>query len=107
MTRRFLSLLVPVLILLALAPTSDAAPSAAAPARVAPLMFIENVGQFGTRARFQVRGANASLFIADDALWYTFTDTAASNARNSKRDLSNPRSTARASQPTVRRGVNL
>jgi protocatechuate 3,4-dioxygenase beta subunit len=107
MTRRFLSLLVPVLILLALAPTSDAAPSAAAPARVAPLMFIENVGQFGTRARFQVRGANASLFIADDALWYTFTDTAASNARNSKRDLPNPRTTARASQPTVRRGVNL
>jgi hypothetical protein len=45
-------------------------------------MFIENVGQFpaspgGTgdqRARFQVRGGNATLYLAEDALWFTVLD---------------------------------
>jgi hypothetical protein len=36
-----------------------------------PLMFIENVGQFGARARFQVHGGNATLYVADDGLWVT------------------------------------
>ena len=37
----------------------------------APVMFIENVGQFPDGARFQVRGANNTLWLADDALWIT------------------------------------
>jgi hypothetical protein len=39
--------------------------------RSAPLMFIENVGQFDQRARFQVRGDNATLYVAEDGLWVT------------------------------------
>jgi hypothetical protein len=39
--------------------------------RSAPLMFIENVGQFDQRARFQVRGGNAILWLAEDGLWVT------------------------------------
>jgi len=47
--------------------------------RSAPLMFIENVGQFpappgGTgdqRARFQVYGGHATLYLAEGALWFT------------------------------------
>jgi hypothetical protein len=36
-----------------------------------PLTFIENVGQFDERARFQLSGGNTTLFLADDALWVT------------------------------------
>jgi hypothetical protein len=31
-------------------------------------MFIENVGQFDERARFQVRGGNHTLWLTDDGL---------------------------------------
>jgi hypothetical protein len=39
--------------------------------RSAPLMFIENVGQFDQRARFQVRGGDATLWLAEGGLWVT------------------------------------
>jgi len=59
------------------------APAAAgpAPARVqaaldsAPLMFIENVGQFAHGARFQVRGGERTIWLAEDALWVTALET--------------------------------
>ena len=38
------------------------------------IMFIENVGQFDSRARFQVRGGEATLFLADDAIWFTYLE---------------------------------
>ena len=39
----------------------------------APLLFIQNAGQFAPQARFQVRGGlgGGSLWLADDALWIT------------------------------------
>ncbi|MBC8446000.1 MAG: SBBP repeat-containing protein, partial [Chloroflexi bacterium] len=36
-----------------------------------PVMFIENVGQFAEGARFQVRGGNGTLWLAEDAIWVT------------------------------------
>ena len=42
----------------------------------APLMFIENMGQFEEGARFQVRGAQGSLWLAEDALWTTVVEPA-------------------------------
>jgi len=42
--------------------------------RNAPLMFIENVGQFDAGARFQVYGSNATLYLADDSLWFTMLE---------------------------------
>ena len=65
------------------APGQAPAPSAAGPApdRVeaaldsAPLMFIENVGQFDPRARFQVRGGERTIWLAEDALWVTALET--------------------------------
>ncbi len=55
------------------------APSAAgpAPARVqaaldsGPVMFIENVGQFDPRARFQVRGGERTIWLTEDGIWVT------------------------------------
>jgi hypothetical protein len=35
------------------------------------LLFIENVGQFGDGARYQVRGGSSTLWLAQDALWIT------------------------------------
>lgn len=32
-------------------------------------MFLENVGQLDRHARFQVRGGNATLYLAEDGLW--------------------------------------
>jgi len=52
-----------------------------APARVqaaldsGPVMFIENVGQFDPRARFQVRGGERTIWLAEDALWVTALET--------------------------------
>ncbi len=37
----------------------------------APLLFIENVGQFDPRARFQVRGDSVTLWLAEEGLWIT------------------------------------
>ncbi len=34
-----------------------------------PVMFIENFGQFDDRARFQVRGGDHMLWLAQDAIW--------------------------------------
>jgi hypothetical protein len=52
------------------APAPDRARVSAA-LRSAPLMFIENVGQFDQRARFQVRGGDATLWLAEGGLWMT------------------------------------
>lgn len=47
------------------------------------LMFIENVGQFDARARFQVRGGAGTLWLAEDGLWLTLVEKAGAD-----RDLS-------------------
>jgi hypothetical protein len=40
----------------------------------APVMFIENVGQFDERARFQVRGDDRTIWLAEDAIWVTILE---------------------------------
>ncbi len=44
---------------------------AAANTSAANLLFIENVGQFDSGARYQVRGVGGTLWLAQDALWLT------------------------------------
>ena len=72
-------------------------PQAAAPVaanaseilRNSPVMFIENVGQFAEGARFQVRGGNGTLWLADDALWITIVEPiAVSDQRSARSGLS-------------------
>jgi murein DD-endopeptidase MepM/ murein hydrolase activator NlpD len=43
--------------------------------RSSPVMFIENVGQFDERARFQVRGGTGTIWLAEDAIWITVLET--------------------------------
>jgi hypothetical protein len=57
------------------APAHEISPGSALTHRGrAALMFIANVGQFDAGALFQVRGAGASMFLAEDALWLTVVD---------------------------------
>jgi YD repeat-containing protein len=59
---------------------SSATPAAPVPKEVgsrapsAPLMFIENVGQYDPRARFVVRGSDGSIQLAEDAIWVTYIE---------------------------------
>jgi hypothetical protein len=45
-------------------------PFAAKALRSAPVMFIENVGQFPDDARYQVWGGPATTWLAEDAIWF-------------------------------------
>lgn len=42
-------------------------------------IFIENVGQFDPRARFQAQGNGATIYFADDAIWFTLLEPFAEN----------------------------
>ena len=46
-------------------------PAVDAQAQAGSALFIENTGQFRDGARFQVIGANGTLWLADEALWLT------------------------------------
>jgi len=62
---------------LVLLPAASAIPQPAASAFAnnttsgAPLMFIENTGQFDPRARFEMRGASETMWLTEDAIWIT------------------------------------
>ncbi|MCX7841215.1 MAG: hypothetical protein N2559_17390, partial [Anaerolineae bacterium] len=78
------------------------APAMPTGSRGLPLMFIENVGQFDTRARFQVRGNHATIYLAPDALWFNVLDKADAVRRqpHDKMHLKPP-------VPVARQSVNL
>ena len=44
------------------------------PSQGIPLTFMENIGQFDARVRFQASNGNTTLFLTDDALWVSLTD---------------------------------
>jgi hypothetical protein len=43
--------------------------------RYSPVMFIQNVGQFDGRARFQVRGIDKIIWLAEDGIWVMVMET--------------------------------
>ncbi|MCP4538463.1 MAG: hypothetical protein GY832_15110, partial [Chloroflexi bacterium] len=68
-------------------PASDPVPGSthvAAALQDAPLMFVENVGQFDTDARFQVRRGDTTIYLADDAIWFTILERAGEGAEARK-----------------------
>jgi hypothetical protein len=68
-------------------------------------MFIENVGQFDTRARFQVRGGGGALWLAEDALWLTLLELPQTEERPDLRGLRDLRGLP--SDDQLHRGVNI
>ncbi len=66
--------LILIIVLLTPLPTASAPPAlpttdAGATARPASVLFVENVGQFAEKARFQAWGGAGLLWLADDAMW--------------------------------------
>jgi hypothetical protein len=86
--------------------TRAALPTRAVAGPRAPVMFIENVGQFDAGARFQVRGGNATIYLADDALWFNVLERPKGSA-GQRRHLVDPRNVKARRAETPRRGVNL
>lgn len=81
---------------------------ATTPAARGPLTFVENVGQFSEGARFQIVGANGSIWLADDGLWVTVFDESSTPGTEVATDSSSPPSKNGTEPPSVaRRGVNL
>ena len=61
------------------APVEPAAPLARSAGegpgvRASPGMFIQNIGQFADGARFQVRGGDRTIWLAEDAIWVTVVE---------------------------------
>jgi hypothetical protein len=80
--------------------------TAAAGLASSPVMFIENVGQFGEGARYQVRGGDATTWLAEDGLWITLLEPRKADAPDDKLAARPERLQAeRDDQP--RKGVNL
>ena len=81
------------------------------PARVstalatAPVMFIENIGQFGAGARFQVRGGNGTIYLADDAIWFTVLERPQTSALS--RQMLTPERLRAPREDTPRKGANI
>jgi len=69
----------------------------------APLLFVENVGQFDAHARFQAYGSD-SVLLADDALWFALVERAPAPASP---DHLHRLSDERARAPQRQRGVYL
>jgi len=77
--------------------------------RSAPVMFIENVGQFDERARFQVRGGMGTMWLAEDAIWVTVFEQGSRGAeeQGSGGAEENAPLHLRPPAPQPKRGVNL
>jgi uncharacterized repeat protein (TIGR01451 family) len=73
------------------------------------LFFIENEGQFDPQAQFVVRGAEGSLFLAEDALWLSLLEKPDETALRPPQRAIDPATGAPpdSTQPPARKGVNL
>ena len=72
----------------------------------APMMLIENVGQFADGARFQVSSGDRTLWLAEDALWVTVLEEP--DAETQKLGSEESSSTPPASPaPAPYQGVNV
>lgn len=49
----------------------QAVPRAAEQTLQSPLLFLENVGQLSSAARFEAQGDGANVFLSDDAVWFS------------------------------------
>ena len=77
--------------------------------RASPVMFIQNVGQFADGARFQVRGGDKTIWLAEDALWVTVSEQGSRGAEeqgSGGAEVHDPLH-LRPPAPQPKRGVNI
>jgi hypothetical protein len=70
-------------------------------------MFIENVGQFADGARFQVRGGNGTMWLAEDALWITRLERRTTDDERRRSLTLNDVSSLVVRPSSPQRGVNI
>jgi hypothetical protein len=75
----------------------------------APLMFVENVGQFAGGARFLVHGGDRTIWLAQDALWVTVLEPGDGGAEGQGGEGAGGHSPARlyTSAPQPQKAVNI
>ena len=73
--------------------------------RTAPLMFVENTGQFDPQVRFEVRGQQGTVHLTGDGLWYTLLEP--ERAAYGDGEESKTLDEVFDNEHQVRRGVNL
>lgn len=79
-------------------------PDAAKKSKTSSVLFIENVGQFDDRAKFQANAQGGNIFFADDAIWFSLTEQATTNSLEERHEkLRDPK----AFQKEIKKGVNL
>lgn len=72
------------------------------------LMFIENVGQFDAQARFVMRSGLETLYVTENALWFTVLEPSEPQTRDQRLNALKAGNVAPQATPsTPRRGVNL
>jgi hypothetical protein len=86
--------------------TPSLPPGLASTPERASLMFIQNVGQFDARVRFQMRGAEVGMFLTDDALWFTLHDHQPTTTPSAQQFLTASQGKI-GNQPTTTRQVDL
>ncbi len=71
-----------------------------------PVMFVENVGQFGEGARFKVLGGAGEMWLTGDALWITVVDEVEPETQraNERPPFADP---IAPTEPITRTGVNI
>lgn len=65
------------------------------------LMFVENVGQFDPRVRFQLRSDDTILWVTDDALWISVFDHIATQVEHYPQDIPHPKAPSPTTFSTV------
>jgi hypothetical protein len=72
-------------------------------------MFIQNVGQFADGARFQVRGGDKTIWLAEDALWVTVSEQGSRGAEEQGSGGAEVHAPLhlRPPAPQPKRGVNI
>jgi hypothetical protein len=70
------------------------------------VVFMENVGQFDPRARFQAQSGDVTLYFSDDSIWLTLLEPVEDNVKPSHGKFNNP-SPQQAQSVKPQKGVNI
>jgi hypothetical protein len=87
-------------------PAHDRTRAAEAP-HDGPVMFIQNVGQFDERARFQVRGTDRTVWLTENSIWVTVLGPVQDEAEGLRHKEALSPSLPRSVSPSPRQAVHL
>lgn len=71
-----------------------------------PIAFIQNVGQFDKKALYQVSGNDGTIYLTEDAIWFTYLEPVQYNPKSDPHDQGSSEAKDLARQK-ARKAVNL